>query len=429
LLLDEPTNHLDLVGVLWLQQYLSKKISSETILVMISHDRSFLDSVVTHIVEIRHKKIEQGVGNYSAYRQAREEEAKGIQSKLDSAERQEKKAADLVHRMKEQSQKKGKDVDPNKQRQAKERQIKLMGKTSSSGESTTYGRIGLVGANGGRFHVGPAMKVAPIDIHELAADKLSPDGVKIKMKLPEPEELDGVLLETESASFRIEEANRVILRGVKINIQPKSRIAVVGPNGAGKTTLLRLLLGEQWPETKATRHRKLKVAHVSQNHLQELEAHLTSAAVDYFRTCLPTAGPMSDATVLSSTSSDQALITFLANFGLGPQARQKVGTLSGGQKARLAFATQVWDRPHVLLLDEPTNHLDMDTLDALADAVREFAGAVVIVSHNQHFLTSVCNELWTVDKGQVLCSGRGSEIFASKFAEYRRAALRTLKKI
>jgi ATPase subunit of ABC transporter with duplicated ATPase domains len=329
--------------------------------------------------------------------------------------------------MKEQSQKKGKDVDPNKQRQAKERQIKLLGKTSSSGESLTYGRIGLVGANGGRYHVGPAMNVAPIDIHELAADKLSPDGVKIKMKLPEPEELDGVLLETESASFKIED--RVILRGVKINIQPKSRIAVVGPNGAGKTTLLRLLQGEQWPDTKAQRHRKLKIAHVSQNHLQDLEAHLAEAAVDYFRTCLPTAGPMSDATALSSTSSDQALITFLANFGLGPQARQKVGTLSGGQKARLAFATQVWYKPHVLLLDEPTNHLDMDTLDALGEAVREFAGAVVIVSHNQHFLSAVCNELWTVDKGQVVCSGRGSEIFASKFAEYRRAALRKLKEM
>jgi ATP-binding cassette subfamily F protein 3 len=329
--------------------------------------------------------------------------------------------------MKEQSHKKSKDVDPNKQRHAKERQVKLFGKVSSSGEHLTYGRIGLMGANGGRYHLGPAMNAAPIDIHELAADRLASDGPKAKITLPEPEQLNGVLLETENANFRIAEANRTILRGVKINLQPQSRIAVVGPNGAGKTTLLRLLQGEQWPESGAQRHRKLKIAHVSQNHLQDLEAHLTVACVDYFRGCLPAPEADSDSAALSNKSSDQTLITYLAGFGLSPQARQKVGTLSGGQKARLAFAAQVWFRPHVLLLDEPTNHLDMDTLDALEEALRHFPGAAVIVSHNQRFLTSVCTELWTVDNGKVSCSGCGSEIFASKFADYRRAVLRKLK--
>merc|ERR1711959_18536 len=99
------------------------------------------------------------------------------------------------------------------------------------------------------------------------------------------------------------------------------------------------------------------------------------------------------ATVLTSTSSEQALFGYLATFSLSAQAKQKIGTLSGGQKARLAIATRVWFRPHLLLLDEPTNHLDMESLDALAEALRNFAGAAVIVSHNQDFLKSVCKEL------------------------------------
>merc|ERR1712007_337459 len=108
----------------------------------------------------------------------------------------------------------------------------------------------------------------------------------------------------------------------------------------------------------------------------------------------------------------------------GAIAKQKLGTLSGGQKARLAFSAQVWYRPHLLLLDEPTNHLDIETLDALAEALKAFQGAAVIVSHNQSFLTEVCNELWTVDAGKVTCMGRGSDAFAAEFAKYRRQVLR-----
>merc|ERR1712217_664530 len=108
--------------------------------------------------------------------------------------------------------------------------------------------------------------------------------------------------------------------------------------------------------------------------------------------------------------------------------KQKLGTLSGGQKARLAFSAQVWYRPHLLLLDEPTNHLDIETLDALADALKAFHGAAVIVSHNQGFLSDVCNELWTVDAGRVTCTGQeGADAFAKEFAAYRRSVLRRVK--
>merc|ERR1712048_123204 len=116
---------------------------------------------------------------------------------------------------------------------------------------------------------------------------------------------------------------------------------------------------------------------------------------------------------------DQLLFTYLANFGLGNIAKQKVGSLSGGQKARLAFAGQVWHKPHLLLLDEPTNHLDIETLESLAEALKAFQGAVVIVSHNQSFLSEICNELWVVDDGGVKCCGKGDR-FLTDFAAYRR---------
>merc|ERR1739841_241048 len=155
--------------------------------------------------------------------------------------------------------------------------------------------------------------------------------------------------------------------------------------------------GEQWPQNKAQRHPKLKVAHISQHHLERLEDHLTQTCVDWMRGVLPALEPGQDPNAtLSNVAKDESLFAYLATFGLGSIAKQKVGTLSGGQKARLAFSAQVWCRPHLLLLDEPTNHLDIETLDALADALKSFPGAVVIVSHNQSFLSDVCNELWTV---------------------------------
>jgi len=189
---------------------------------------------------------------------------------------------------------------------------------------------------------------------------------------------------------------------------------------------LRLLQGEQWDDNAGRRHRKLKIAHVTQNHLQDLESHLCETCVDHFRSLLPAPEPGNDAG-LSNRATDHVLITYLAGFSLGPQARQKIGSLSGGQKARLALATQVWFRPHLLLLDEPTNHLDMETLDALAQALQEFAGASIIVSHNSHFLKSVCNELWTVSNGTLTSSGRDEAQFAAKFHAYRKTALRKLR--
>jgi ATPase subunit of ABC transporter with duplicated ATPase domains len=418
LLLDEPTNHLDLAGVLWLQNFLMHKLSPDVMLVMISHDRVFLDNVVTDIIEIRRQSIEQGPGNFSAWQQRRAQQQEAISSKIEANEKERKRTKEMIQKMRDTaaSSSSKREADPNKLRQAKQRQTQLYGKVGANGEEKTYGRLELVNYNG-----------QVCDVKQLA-EELTADE-KMKIKLPEAGQLSGILLALDGASFTIPEVNRTILRNVKLSLEPQSRVAVVGTNGAGKTTLLRWLEGAQWPQdSKARRHPKLKVAHVSQHHLERLEDHLTETCLDYLRSVLPNLEPGSDPNAtLSNVSRVDMLHGYLANYGLGGIAMQKLGTLSGGQKARLAFAAEVWHKPHLLLLDEPTNHLDVETLDALSDALRTFQGATVIVSHNQGFLTEVCNELWTVDAGKVSCSGKGSENFSKEFSAYRRKVLRQIK--
>jgi len=420
LLLDEPTNHLDFAGTLWLQHFLQTKLDPDCMLVMISHDRAFLDDVVTDIVEIRRQGIEQGPGNYSAWQQRKAQERETVASTLEANERERERTKDMIQKMRESaaSGKKGKEADANKLRQAKQRETQLYGKIGCTGESRTYGRLELATHNG-----------QTVDIKALAADVLAVE-TTAKIKLPEPELLNGALLRLDGASFTIAEANRTILKNVRLSLEPESRVAVVGSNGAGKTTLLRWLDGEQWPNDTAHRHPKLKVAHVSQHHLERLEDHLTETCVEWIRGVLPPLEPGQDPnTTLSNVAKDEFLFGYLANFGLGGIAKQKLGTLSGGQKARLAFSAQMWYKPHLLLLDEPTNHLDIETLDALADALKAFKGAAVIVSHNQGFLSEVCNELWTIDAGRLTCSTRGADGFAADFAAYRRKVLRSIRVI
>lgn len=418
LLLDEPTNHLDLAGAIWLHNFLQNDLNPDCMLVMISHDRAFLDDVVTDIVEIRRQDIIQASGNYTSYVRRREQERDTINAKLEANDRERQRTKEMIQNMRKTaaSNKKGKEADGNKLRQAKQRENQLYGKVSSSGEELTYGRLEVVDYGGKKT-----------DIKDLAAE-LAPEEV-LKIKLPEPEVLTDQLLSFEGASFTIKEAKRTILKNVTLSVEPASRIAVVGLNGAGKTTLLRWLEGEQWPRNKSQRHPRLKVAHVSQHHLEKLEDCLKDSCVEWIRGVLPALEPGQDPnTTLSKVAKDQLLYEYLANFGLSGVAKQKLGTLSGGQKARLALAGQVWYRPHLLLLDEPTNHLDIEALDALADELKKFKGASVIVSHNQGFLNQVCNELWCVDDGKVLVSGRADEDgFAKAFKAYRTQVSKKLK--
>merc|ERR1712125_229299 len=156
------------------------------------------------------------------------------------------------------------------------------------------------------------------------------------------------------------------------------------------STLVKLLCGELSSKGGTFHaHQNLKIAHIAQHHIEHLGAHLERTPVEYFM-------------IHHKANSEQEVRNFLGGFGLvGPLALQLIGTLSGGQKARLAFATVMYNAPHVLILDEPTNHLDSDSLESLATAVNGFAGAVVIVSHNHQFMSQCAKEMWTVANGRV----------------------------
>lgn len=280
LLLDEPTNHLDLAGVLWLQHFLNTQLNPDCMLVMISHDKAFVDAVVTDIIEIRRQTIEQGPGNFTGWQQRRAQERETISSLVEANEKERKRTKDMIQKMRQNAGSSKKEADPNKLRQAKQRETQLYGKKGANGEEKTYGRLELSEYNG---------KV--VDIKALAADKLSQEE-KTKIKLPEVGKLSGNLLQLEGANFRIEEAKRTILHNVKLTLEPESRVAVVGTNGAGKTTLLRWLEGAQWPSgSNARRHPKMKVAHVSQHHLERLEEHLMDNSLEYMRSVLPPLEP------------------------------------------------------------------------------------------------------------------------------------------
>ena len=179
------------------------------------------------------------------------------------------------------------------------------------------------------------------------------------------------------------------MSGLTAQITLSSRIAVVGDNGAGKTTLLKLLLGELEPLAgTVSRHPLLRCAYVSQHHTEALAPHLHQTATQYLveRFCV----------------SDLEARSRLGRFGLsGDAALVPMQSLSGGQKTRVSLTAITWAGPHLLVLDEPTNHLDTNALNALAAALREFQGGVVLVSHNRAFCAAFCRDLWVVEGGEL----------------------------
>ena len=194
-----------------------------------------------------------------------------------------------------------------------------------------------------------------------------------------------------------------LLQDMTLGVSVGSRIGILGKNGAGKSTLVKLLSGELSTDPKQGtlwRHPGLKIAHITQHHIEHLGAHLKESPVEYFQNQHGT-----------TATSDHQIRQFLGGFGLvGNLALQPIGSLSGGQKARLAFATVLYNPPHVLVLDEPTNHLDLQSLESLAKAITNFQGAVVIVSHHKGILAQTCKEIWTIwNDGTVLAQTVESE--------------------
>lgn len=203
--------------------------------------------------------------------------------------------------------------------------------------------------------------------------------------------LDGPAISVQNVAFAYPGAKE-LFKGVEMQIDGQSRIIFVGENGNGKTSLVKLLLGELQPTAgKVTVNRGARICLVNQHHADQLD--LTMSPLEYMLRKFP-----GD----SSNDHEQALRSHLAECGV-PTLQQGViaGSLSGGQRSRVAMAAVSWEKPHILVMDEPTNNLDLGSIEALAETVKRFDGGVVLVSHDQYFVSQVAKEVWNVGSGMV----------------------------
>lgn len=335
LLLDEPTNHLDLDAVLWLENWLMYYPGT---LLLISHDRDFLDHVVDHIAHVSHQHLKIYAGDYSTFEQ---QLANDILVQQSAFEKQQKKVAHLksfIDRFRAKA---------SKARQAQSR-IKALEKMET---------------------ISAVQMDSPFQFH-----------FKEPSKCPNP------LVRLEDASMMY--GTRTILSDVNLGIAPHDRIALLGPNGAGKSTLIKLLADEL---TASSGRRDtgggLKIGYFAQHQIDRLV--LTETPLDHLRK-------------IAERSAEKELRTFLGTFGFSDnRVFEEVKNFSGGEKSRLALALIVWEEPNLLLLDEPTNHLDMDMRYALSMALQEFQGAVILVSHDRFLVRTTVDQLWLVAEGAV----------------------------
>ncbi len=335
LLLDEPTNHLDLDAVIWLEKWLK---SYPGTLILISHDRDFLDPVVDKIIHIEQQTMFEYTGNYSSFERQRATQLAQQQSMYESQQQRVAHLQSFMDRFKAKA---------TKAKQAQSR-IKMLE------------RMELIA---------PAHVDNPFHFSFRA-----------------PESLPNPLLKMEKVSAGY--ADRIILDSIKLNLVPGSRIGLLGRNGAGKSTLIKLLAGELDPLSGEIGLAKgIKLGYFAQHQLEFLRADES---------------PLQHLARLAPQELEQKLRDYLGGFGFqGDKVTEDTERFSGGEKARLVLALIVWQRPNLLLLDEPTNHLDLDMRQALTEALIEFEGALVVVSHDRHLLRSTTDDLYLVHDGKV----------------------------
>jgi ATP-binding cassette subfamily F protein 3 len=335
LLLDEPTNHLDLEAILWLEQYLARYPGS---LIVVSHDREFLNTCVNRIAHINNRQMDEYSGNYDDFERTR---AERLMQHAQAFQQQQKKIAhmeDFVRRFRAKA---------TKARQAQSR-IKALERLA---------------------------RIAPAHVE---------DG-HFELQIEAPERSPDVLLRVKDMSFGYD--HRLLFQQVHLILQAGTRIALLGPNGAGKSTLIKLLAGEINPTSGILEWTpSIRIGYFAQHQLENLEGNAT---------------PLQHMIRLAPAQTELDLRKFLGRFGLGGDREDRpVVSFSGGEKSRLALALLAWQKPHLLLLDEPTNHLDLDMRDALTLALEAYTGAVVLVSHDRSLVRAVADELWLVADGK-----------------------------
>jgi ATP-binding cassette subfamily F protein 3 len=337
LLLDEPTNHLDLDAIVWLEEWLTAFPGT---LLMISHDREFLDAIIDRVLHIENRTIRAYAGNYSRFEQKRAEE---FAQKSVLHARQLKRIGEItafVNRFR---------ASATKSRQAQSR-LKMLQRME---------------------RIVPAHVDSPFEFE-----------FSKPLKTPRP------LITVEDAACGY--GGAPILSGIDVSIGPLDRIALLGPNGAGKSTLTKLLAGESSAlEGKRTAAADLSIGYFAQQQLEQL-----TPDCDAFWHLRNLGGPD------YALADEQKIRDHLGSFGFqGDRAFEPVARFSGGEKARLSLALLVARRPNLLLLDEPTNHLDIEMRQALTVALQSFEGGLVVVSHDRHLIKSVADTLWLVADG------------------------------
>ena len=347
LLLDEPTNHLDLDALVWLEAWLKKYAGT---MIVISHDREFLDAVTNVTLQIDSAKLTRYGGNYSKF-----EELRAQQMELQQAAyaKQQDKIAHLQ-----------KFIDRFKAKASKAKQAQSRVKALERME-----------------------RVAPL----LAEAEFT-------FEFKEPVNLPNPMLAISDASFgyQTDDGTKTILQGVNRSVLAGQRIGILGANGQGKSTLVKTIAREMAPLAgTVTEGKGLSIGYFAQQELDVLRP--SDNPLEHMVRLAKELGPNA-----RESGREQDLRNFLGTFNFtGDMVKQAVGTMSGGEKARLVLAMIVWQRPNLLLLDEPTNHLDLATREALAVALNEFEGTLMLVSHDRALLRSVCDEFWLVARGGV----------------------------
>ena len=359
LLLDEPTNHLDLDAVLWLERWLKHYTGT---LILIAHDRDFLDQLTTHTLHIEHQKAQLYKGNYSAFEKIRAEQLANMQSQFDKQQREIAHMQDFVRRFKAKA---------SKATQAQSR-LKALEKME---------------------------RIAPAHVD-------SP----FTFSIPDPEKNPSPLLSIHDASVGY--ADKVIVEGIEFSMTPGDRIGLIGPNGAGKSTMIKLIAG-QLKLTSGNYHRskEINIGYFAQHQIEQLQMEHTP--LEHIQ--------ILDKECNNGTATDNQLRRYLGSFGFtGTKATSKVGPFSGGEKSRLALSLICYQRPNLLLLDEPTNHLDLEMRQALAVALQEFSGAVVLVSHDRHLLKVNSDKLILVANGRATEFNGSVDDYPKWLAEHNR---------
>ncbi|KAF3801650.1 Protein GCN20 [Colletotrichum gloeosporioides] len=337
LLLDEPSNMLDVPSIAFLSNYLQGYPS--TVLV-VSHDRAFLNEVATDIIHQHSQRLDYYRGaNFESFYATREERKKTAKREYENQMAQRAHLQAFIDKF----------------------------RYNAAKSSEAQSRI---------------KKLEKMPVLEPPETEYS-----VKFKFPEVEKLSPPIIQMTGVTFGYSKEN-ILLRNVDLDVQLDSRIGIVGPNGAGKTTVLKLLIGKLSPTSGLiSQNPRLRVGFFAQHHVDALD--LTMSAVSFMAKTYP-------------GKTDEEYRRQLGAFGItGTTGLQKMAVLSGGQKSRVAFACLALTNPHILVLDEPSNHLDIEAMDALADALKEFEGGVLMVSHDVTMLQTVCTSLWVCDGGTV----------------------------